>query len=143
MENLKFNEILYFELNEKEQENSMNNFKFVNNKEIKKAFKNQNSYLIKKIRVLSNQNLLINAEHKSNINENEVLNTFTNNINDQNNSNINNTKIKDKEKEINFFGLLLKASKEFLTPSYNVIIHLNGGGCFSQTSESHLIYLKK
>ena len=46
-------------------------------------------------------------------------------------------------KEINFFGLLLKVSKEFLIPSYNLIFHVNGGGFLSQSSESHLSYLKK
>lgn len=51
--------------------------------------------------------------------------------------------IKNKNKEINFFGLLLKVSKDFFTPTYNLIIHINGGGCFSQSSESHLSYLKK
>jgi hypothetical protein len=55
-------------------------------------------------------------------------------------------KIKDDSsteiKDTNFFGLLLRISKDILTPSYNVIIHIQGGGFFSQTSESHLDYLK-
>jgi hypothetical protein len=64
---------------------------------------------------------------------------------DYENENENQNKFKDKfkDKDINFFGLLLKVSKDFLTPSYNLIITINGGGCFSQSSESHLIYLKK
>lgn len=46
-------------------------------------------------------------------------------------------------KELNFFGLLLKISKDLLLPSYNVIIHIHGGGFVSQSSESHLSYLIK
>jgi acetyl esterase/lipase len=46
-------------------------------------------------------------------------------------------------KEINFFGLLLRMSKDFLIPNYNVILHVHGGGFLSQSSESHLSYLTR
>ena len=46
-------------------------------------------------------------------------------------------------REINFFGLLLRVSKDFLTPNYNLIIHIAGGGFFSQSSESHVHYLSE
>ena len=117
MDYIKYNEVLYFYCNELE------NFKFLNNKTTEKAFKNQSSFNLKKIRILSNQILKVGIEQSK----------FIDNNNNEDN----------KIKEINFFGLLLKLSKDFLTPSYNLIIHLNGGGCFSQSSESHLLYLKK
>ena len=81
---------------------------------------------MKKIRVISNQILKIKYET---INLNEKIEDIS--------------KKNFKNKEINFFGLLLKVSKEFFTPTYNLIIHINGGGCFSQSSESHLSYLNK
>jgi hypothetical protein len=45
--------------------------------------------------------------------------------------------------EFNFFGLLLRVSKDFLTPTYNLIIHTHGGGVISQSSKSHLSYLSQ
>lgn len=104
----------------------MHNFSFLDNKKAKEIYRNQNSYHLKKIRVLSNQILKI---------QNETIDL--------------NQKVEEKpakqakNKEINFFGLLLKVSKDFFTPTHSLIIQINGGGCFSQSSESHLTYLKK
>lgn len=144
---LKHNEVLYFEVKNPEK------FKLENNKEIKRLFKEQNSFQIKKIRILSNQILKINIDKIINLKDNktlpnlDTLNNFENNINNENNYNdnnsYNNTNNCNNKREINFFGLLLRVSKDFLTPSYNLIIQINGGGCFTQSSESHLIYLKK
>jgi hypothetical protein len=93
---------------------------------VKEIYTNQNSYQLKKIRVLSNQILKIKYE--------------TINLHEK----VEEKPAKEaKNKEINFFGLLLKVSKDFFTPTYNLIIQINGGGCFSQSSESHLTYLKK
>lgn len=111
----KFNEILYYSLK------NLDNFKIYNEKEgLKKSQTIKNNFV--KIRILTNQIIKINYEHQ-NLYEKPIK--------------------KNKMKEINFFGLLLKVSKEFLTPSYNVIIHLNGGGFYSQSSESHLNYLSE
>lgn len=46
-------------------------------------------------------------------------------------------------KEINFFGLLLRVSKDLLTPSSNLIFHINGGEFVSQSSNSHYSYLSR
>jgi hypothetical protein len=73
-----------------------------------------------KIRILTNQIIKINYGYQ-------------NLMNSRNNAN----------KEINFYGLLLKVSKEYLTPTYNLIIHIHGGGFYTQSSESHLNYLFK
>jgi len=76
-----------------------------------------------KIRVLTNQIIKINYDYQ-NLYEKKV-------------------EIKSNMKEINFFGLLLRVSKDFLTPNHNVILHIPGGGFLSQSSESHLSYLTK
>lgn len=90
------------------------NFKLISeNEKIKLTTK----YLMR-IRILSNQLLKLNFDFQ-NLLQNEPRTM----------------------REINFFGLLLKVSKEFLTPNYNLIIHIPGGGFFSQSSESHLSYL--
>lgn len=90
-----------------------NNIKIISEKEqLKKKSKN-----LIKLRILTNQVLQINYENQT---------IFPDNT---------------KFKEFNFFGLLLKVSKEFLTPSYNLILHIHGGGFFSQSSISHLDYL--
>lgn len=104
----------------------LQNFSFIERKKAKKIFKNQNSFELKRIRILSN--LIIKVQ-------NEPINLIDP-IEETPKSEI-------KSKEINFFGLLLKVSKDFFTPTYNLIIQINGGGCFSQSSESHLNYLKK
>lgn len=105
---------------------NLENFSFVDNNKGKEIYSNQNTYELKRIRIISNQILKIKFE---NINLNEKTEEKP-------------IKLK-KNNEINFFGLLLKVSKDFFTPTYNLIIQINGGGCFSQSSESHLIYLKK
>ena len=46
-------------------------------------------------------------------------------------------------KNLNFLGLSLNFSKKEELQSYNLLIHVHGGGFFSQTSESHLGYLIK
>ena len=119
-ESIKHNEILYFYTEDR------NNFCFLDNNKAKKIYRNQNSYHLKKIRVLSNQILKIHYE------------TIDLNLQVEEKP-----AKKSKNKEINFFGLLLKVSKDFFTPTHNLIIQINGGGCFSQSSESHLTYLKK
>jgi hypothetical protein len=94
---------------------SFDNFKLLSEKDIvKRKLKN-----FIKLRILTNQVVKINYE---NPNFHEIRENW-------------------KLKEYNFFGLLLRVSKEFLTPSYNVILHIPGGGFFSQSSSSHLDYL--
>jgi hypothetical protein len=96
---------------------NLSNFSIFKEKEVKKEF--FQNYLIK-IRIITNQLVKINYGYQNLLN---------------NRSNI--------SKEINFFGLLLKVSKEYLTPTYNLIIHIHGGGLYTQSSESHLDYLFK
>jgi acetyl esterase/lipase len=97
------------------QKKSNENFKLLLEKEVgKRKLKN-----LIKLRVLTNQLVKINYE----------------------NPNIHEIRENWKIREFNFFGLLLRVSKDFLTPSYNVILHIPGGGFFSQSSSSHLDYL--
>ena len=77
------------------------------------------NYLIK-LRILSNQIIKINYGYQNLL-----------------------TKKENKANEINFFGLLLKVSKDFLTPTYNVIIHIHGGGVCLQSSQSYISYLSE
>jgi len=113
----KTNEIIYLPLKNLEK------FRLYNEKMgIKKiaTFGNDN---IMKIRILTNQLIKVNYDIQNLVIHKQFEESNT--------------------KEINFFGLLLKVSKEFLIPSYNLIFHVNGGGFLSQSSESHLSYLKK
>jgi hypothetical protein len=47
------------------------------------------------------------------------------------------------DKTLNYFGLSLNFSKKEDIKSYNLIVHVHGGGFFSQSTESHLGYLVK
>ncbi len=47
------------------------------------------------------------------------------------------------DKTLNYFGLSLNFSKKEEIKSYNLIVHVHGGGFFSQSTESHLGYLVK
>jgi hypothetical protein len=83
-----------------------------------KKLKNTESAI--KIRVLTNQPIRIKSEYQDLTRKSQKATT-----------------------EFNFFGLLLRVSKDYLTPSYNLVIHIHGGGVMSQSSESHLSYLTK
>lgn len=110
---IKFNEILYL------PKKNFENFKILSEKE--GLLRNTRVNKLIKIRIITNQSIKINFEHQ-NLYE----------------------KIKEEKfREVNFFGLLLRVSKDFLTPNYNMILHISGGGFFSQSSESHLNYLTK
>jgi hypothetical protein len=112
-ETIKFNEILYL------SKKNFENFKIISEKE--RLLRNTSVNKLIKIRIITNQLIKINYEYQ-NLYE----------------------KIKEEKfREVNFCGLLLRVSKDFLTPNYNVIIHISGGGFFSQSSESHLNYLTK
>ena len=102
---------------------NLEKFRLLNEKEgIKKIIVLGNCNIMK-IRILTNQ--LIKVNH-------EIQNFLIQKQFEESNM-----------KEINFFGLLLKVSKEFLIPSYNLIFRVNGGGFLSQSSESHLSYLNR
>lgn len=125
LQRIKTNEIIYFF-----PKKNLENFKLLNEKEGQKRIQNGSmasgssnpgKNLIR-IRILTNQAIKINYDHQ-NLLATKTVQKFPN------------------MKEINFFGLLLRVSKDFLTPSYNVIFHIPGGGFFSQSSESHLAYL--
>ena len=49
----------------------------------------------------------------------------------------------NKKPQQTFFSLLLKQVHSQFIPSYNVIFHVHGGGFFSQTTESSMIYLSE
>ena len=91
-------------------------------KDIKDNLISKSIYLLQdymKIRVLSNKKLSYNFKN------NEIASSFR------------------LEKTLkNYLGLSLKKCHETLE-TYNLIIHLHGGGFFSQSSESHLGYLIK
>jgi hypothetical protein len=115
-EKIRTNEIIYM------PKKNFETYKLLNEKEgFKKNLVNKN---LIKIRLLTNQIVKINFDYQ---NLYEIAKK---------------PEVK-RIKEINFFGLLLRVSKDFLTPSYNVILHIPGGGFFSQSSESHLNYLSK
>jgi hypothetical protein len=107
------NDIIYIPLSKIE------NFKLIKEKERPEKFNTPHI----KIRLLTNQAIKINYD-KQNLTERKV-------------------EVKSKMREINFFGLLLRVSKDFLTPTHDVILHIHGGGFSSQSSESHLTYLKE
>jgi len=73
-----------------------------------------------KLRVLTNQNLTISYNSQNLLQQKSL---------------------QQKKKELNFFGLLLRYSKDFLTPNYNVILHIHGGENVSQSVQSHISYL--
>jgi hypothetical protein len=57
--------------------------------------------------------------------------------------NLYNTKIKNSQlKSIEFFGLPLRLNNIFLNMSYNVILHISGGGLSSKLFENEIEYLK-
>ena len=114
-EHCKINDILYLHLN-------LERMKLINEKDFIKNFPNKGNNSLK-IRILTNQSIKVNYDPL----------------------NLQNSPILEEPltKEINFFGLLLKVRKEFLIPSCNLIIHINGGGVLNQSSESHLCYLNK
>jgi hypothetical protein len=112
-ENIKFNEIVFL------PKKKFENFKVLSEKEGLK--RNTGVKNLIKIRIVTNQLIKINYEYQ----------------------NLYEKKKEERFREVNFFGLLLRVSKDFLTPSYNVILHIPGGGFFSQSSESHLNYLTR
>ena len=111
------NEVIYLSTK------NLDNFNLLTEKEfLKKSKINQcNSFI--KLRIITNETIKINYYNTNLI--------------------IKSKEEKSQFKEINFFGLLLRASNYFLKPNYNLIIHIHGGGFYSQTSESHLKYLNE
>ena len=47
------------------------------------------------------------------------------------------------ERTLSFLGLSISFDKKQVLQSYNLLIHVHGGGFFAQTSASHLGYLIK
>ena len=113
----KLNEVFYMPLKNPDK------IKLLNEKEGMKMSDDAGNSNLMKIRILTNQLIKVNYELL-------VI------------QNLKNLEISNK-KEINFFGLLLKVSKELIIPNCNVILHINGGGFLCQSSESHLSYLNK
>lgn len=114
----KFNEILFIEDNYIETE-----FRLKTQKDLKNLKKEQIISKYTQIRVITNNQICFNTTGPINL--------------------IDKKDDKPVKKETNFFGLLLKLSKDYLTPFYNVILHIHGGSYFNQTSESHLFYLSE
>ena len=71
-----------------------------------------------KIRVISEHKIVINMKLES------IKNTEKNSM--------------DIVKELNFFGLYLKYSKEFFMPRLNVIIYFNGDGMIGPGSDTNM-----
>jgi hypothetical protein len=113
METTKTNEVVFL------PKKNFENFRLLSEKDGLR--RNNGVKNLMKVRLVTNQLVKINYEYQ----------------------NLFEKKKEEKFREVNFFGLLLRVSKDFLTPSFNVILHIPGGGFFSQSSESHLDYLSK